>query len=222
MNSNSQDGSEEDVDKEEEVEAFNLMARNFYKFFRKGNRFGQGNRFVNGSNRFSKGHGNSFGNKSGERFKPKGACYNCGIEGHFASKCRKSKENKDFFRGAWSDSEDGNKHQNDATYLMAIDSQEAYDDGHVMFGSNLKGKVISGGNITHDSITITNVDRVSGLAFNLISVGPFTSQSREIAERMHRKLRKMSYAMLDEQSIPQNFWCHALDEATYIFNRVYI
>ncbi|GJZ76749.1 retrotransposon protein [Tanacetum coccineum] len=29
----------------------------------------------------------------------------------------------------------------------------------------------SGGNITHDSITITNVEHVSGLAFNLISVG---------------------------------------------------
>ncbi|GJU89110.1 putative ribonuclease H-like domain-containing protein [Tanacetum coccineum] len=29
----------------------------------------------------------------------------------------------------------------------------------------------------------------------------------------------MSRAMLDEQSIPQKFWCHALDTATYIFNR---
>ncbi|GJY24359.1 retrovirus-related pol polyprotein from transposon TNT 1-94 [Tanacetum coccineum] len=32
----------------------------------------------------------------------------------------------------------------------------------------------------------------------------------------------MSRVMLDEQSIPQKFWCHALDTATYIFNRVYI
>ncbi|GKB35748.1 retrovirus-related pol polyprotein from transposon TNT 1-94 [Tanacetum coccineum] len=32
----------------------------------------------------------------------------------------------------------------------------------------------------------------------------------------------MSRAMLAEQSIPQKFWCHALDTATYIFNRVYI
>ncbi|GKB03287.1 hypothetical protein Tco_0831376 [Tanacetum coccineum] len=49
-------------------------------------------------------------------------------------------------------------------------SYKAYDGGHVVFGSNLKGKVIGGGNITHDSITITNVEHVSGLAFNLISV----------------------------------------------------
>ncbi|GKD31847.1 hypothetical protein Tco_1242625 [Tanacetum coccineum] len=49
-------------------------------------------------------------------------------------------------------------------------SYKAYDAGHVVFQSNLKGKVIGEGNITHDSITITNVKHVSGLAFNLISV----------------------------------------------------
>ncbi|GJY05835.1 retrotransposon protein [Tanacetum coccineum] len=50
-------------------------------------------------------------------------------------------------------------------------SYKAYNGGHVVFGSNLKGKVVGGGNITHDSITITNVEHVSGLAFNLISLG---------------------------------------------------
>nr|GEU50907.1 retrovirus-related Pol polyprotein from transposon TNT 1-94 [Tanacetum cinerariifolium] len=39
-------------------------------------------------------------------------------------------------------------------------SYKAYDGGHVVFGSNLKGKVVGGGNITHDSITITNVEHV--------------------------------------------------------------
>ncbi|GKC43496.1 hypothetical protein Tco_1061218 [Tanacetum coccineum] len=102
---------------EEEAKAFNLMARNFQKFFRKGNRFGRGNRF-------GKGRGNSFGNKGSEGSKPKGACYNFRIEGQFASECRKPKENKAFVEGAWSDSEDGDAHQNDATCLMAIDFQE--------------------------------------------------------------------------------------------------
>ncbi|GJX55367.1 retrovirus-related pol polyprotein from transposon TNT 1-94 [Tanacetum coccineum] len=249
-----------------------------------------------------------------------------------------------------------------------------YDGGHVVFGSNLKGRVIGRGNITHDSITITNVEHFSGLSFNLISVvkghrrnglytfklgdnskqqiclafvvdnsmlwhrrlghanmrlvqnlafkelvrnlpklsferhfcdayglgsqgnantrtrkevsttrvlellhldlvgpspiqsyrgnlytliivddhsnytwvvlveskkdvlesvceqhgmsynlsGPFTSQSNEIVERTHRKLRKMSRAMIDEQSILQKFWCHALDKATYIFNSTWM
>ncbi|GJV58191.1 hypothetical protein Tco_1459196 [Tanacetum coccineum] len=45
-------------------------------------------------------------------------------------------------------------------------SYKAYDGGHVVFGRNLKVKVVGGGNITHDSITITNVEHVSGLAFN--------------------------------------------------------
>ncbi|GJR36266.1 hypothetical protein Tco_1211950 [Tanacetum coccineum] len=47
--SDSQEGSDEDIDKEE-AEAFNLLERNFRKFFRKGNRFGHDNRFGNGAN----------------------------------------------------------------------------------------------------------------------------------------------------------------------------
>ncbi|GJV17822.1 protein CHUP1, chloroplastic [Tanacetum coccineum] len=298
--SDSQEGSDEDVDEEEEAEAFNLLDRYLCKFFSKGNRFGRGNQFGNSGNRFGKGCGNNFGNKGGESSKPKGFCYNCGIEGHFVSKCKKPKENKAFVGGAWSDSEDGDKQLNDATCLMAIDSQEnftktfekllnekrsvekensklsskindleievkklendkevvepcktcdvltkevdslkynvsklqdealnfskfksssialddmlshqklsqdkeglgfskndktssansgctkhmtgnrrfftlykAYDGGHVVFGSNLNGKVVGGGNITNDSITITNVEHVSGLGFNLVSV----------------------------------------------------
>ncbi|GKB83739.1 hypothetical protein Tco_0950634 [Tanacetum coccineum] len=117
--SDSQGGSDEDID-EEEAGAFNLLARNF----RKGNRFGRENRFGNGGNRFGKGRDNSFEDKGGESLKKKGAYYNCGIEGHFASESRKPKENKAFLRGAWSDSEDGDKHQNDAKCLMAIHSQE--------------------------------------------------------------------------------------------------
>ncbi|GJV64628.1 DUF4219 domain-containing protein [Tanacetum coccineum] len=70
----------------------------------------------------NKGHGNSFGNKGDESSRQKGACYICGVEGHFASECRKPKENKPFIGGAWNDSEDGDEPQNDATCLIAIDS----------------------------------------------------------------------------------------------------
>ncbi|GJW30842.1 hypothetical protein Tco_0047717, partial [Tanacetum coccineum] len=124
--SDSQGGSDEDIDEEEEAEAFNLIASNFSKFFRKSNRFGRRNRFGNRRNRFGKDCGNSLGNKGGESSKQKEAYGNRrgGIEGHFASECRKPKENKAFVRGAWSDSEDGDEPQNDAASLMAIDSQE--------------------------------------------------------------------------------------------------
>ncbi|GJU85950.1 retrovirus-related pol polyprotein from transposon TNT 1-94 [Tanacetum coccineum] len=67
-------------------------------------------------------------------------------------------------------------------------SYKAYDGRHVVFRSNLNGKVIGR--------------------------GLFTSESNEIVERTHCKLRKTSRVMLDEQSIPQKFWCHALDTGT--------
>ncbi|GKB30016.1 hypothetical protein Tco_0869417, partial [Tanacetum coccineum] len=91
----SEGGYDEEVD-DEEAEAFNLMARNFREFFCKGNRFRQGNRFGNGTNRFGTGRGNRFGNKGGESSKKRAACYNYWIEDHFASECRKPKENKAF------------------------------------------------------------------------------------------------------------------------------
>ncbi|GKG13658.1 hypothetical protein Tco_0350618, partial [Tanacetum coccineum] len=120
--SDSQEGSDEDVD-EEEAEAFNLMARNFCKIFRKGNRLRRGNCFGNGASRFRRGLGNGFGNKGGESSSQRLGCYNCG-EGHFIGEFPKPKENKAFIGRAQSDSEDGDEPQNDATCLMAIDSQE--------------------------------------------------------------------------------------------------
>nr|GEV26562.1 hypothetical protein [Tanacetum cinerariifolium] len=122
-NSDCQDKSDEDVE-EKEAKAFNLLARKFYKFFHKANWFRCGNRFGNGGNRFGKGCCNSFEDKGGESSKKKGASYNRRIECHFASECRKPKENKAFIGGAWSDSENDDEHQNNATCLMAIDSQE--------------------------------------------------------------------------------------------------
>nr|GEU54170.1 hypothetical protein [Tanacetum cinerariifolium] len=123
--SDDRDGQDDkDVDKEEEAKAFNLMARNFRNFFRKGNQVGQGNQFGNGGNRFGKGRSNSFGNKGGESSKQKGACSNCWIEGHFSSECRKLKENKSFVGGSWSDSEEEDEYQHDATCLMEIETQE--------------------------------------------------------------------------------------------------
>ncbi|GJR43693.1 retrovirus-related pol polyprotein from transposon TNT 1-94 [Tanacetum coccineum] len=51
---------------------------------------------------------------------------------------------------------------------------------------------------------------------------PRTPQSNGVVERKNRTLQEMSRTMLNEQSIPQKFWCNAVDTSTYIINRVSI
>ncbi|GKB00639.1 retrovirus-related pol polyprotein from transposon TNT 1-94 [Tanacetum coccineum] len=51
---------------------------------------------------------------------------------------------------------------------------------------------------------------------------PRTPQSNGVVERKNRTLQEMSKTMLNEQSIPQKFWCNAVDTSTYILNRILI
>ncbi|GJT67389.1 retrovirus-related pol polyprotein from transposon TNT 1-94 [Tanacetum coccineum] len=51
---------------------------------------------------------------------------------------------------------------------------------------------------------------------------PRTPQSNGVVERKNRTLQEMSRTMLNEQSLPQKFWCNAVDTSTYILNRVLI
>jgi transposase InsO family protein len=51
---------------------------------------------------------------------------------------------------------------------------------------------------------------------------PLTPQSNGVVERKNRTLQEMSRTMLNEQNIPQKFWCNAVDTSTYILNRVLI
>nr|GEV30870.1 retrotransposon protein [Tanacetum cinerariifolium] len=48
---------------------------------------------------------------------------------------------------------------------------KAYDGGNVVFRSNLKGKIIGKGTISNDYLTISNIEHIDNLAFNLLSVG---------------------------------------------------
>ncbi|GKA61176.1 retrovirus-related pol polyprotein from transposon TNT 1-94 [Tanacetum coccineum] len=144
--SDNQGGSDEDED-EDEVEEFNLIVSKF-----------------------------CFGNKGGESSRQKRGCYNCEEGGHFIGEFLKPKENKafvclkcDLLPDDWILDSGFTKHMTGNRRFFT--SYKAYDGEHVVFRSNLKGKVIGGGNTLHDSITIINVEHVSGLAFNLISVG---------------------------------------------------
>ncbi|GJT21676.1 retrovirus-related pol polyprotein from transposon TNT 1-94 [Tanacetum coccineum] len=51
---------------------------------------------------------------------------------------------------------------------------------------------------------------------------PRTPQSNGVVERKNRTLQEMSKTMLNEQSLPQNFWCTAVDTSIYILNRILI
>ncbi|GJS86318.1 retrovirus-related pol polyprotein from transposon TNT 1-94 [Tanacetum coccineum] len=47
-------------------------------------------------------------------------------------------------------------------------------------------------------------------------------QSNGVVERKNRTLQEMSRTMLNEQSLPQKFWCNTVDTSTYILNRILI
>nr|GEZ29819.1 retrovirus-related Pol polyprotein from transposon TNT 1-94 [Tanacetum cinerariifolium] len=51
---------------------------------------------------------------------------------------------------------------------------------------------------------------------------PRTPQSNGVVKKKNRTLQEMSKTMLNEQSLPQNFWCNAVDTSTYILNRILI
>nr|GEU52030.1 retrovirus-related Pol polyprotein from transposon TNT 1-94 [Tanacetum cinerariifolium] len=51
---------------------------------------------------------------------------------------------------------------------------------------------------------------------------PSTPQSNGVVEMKNKKLQEMSRTMLNEQSLPQKFWCNAVDTSTYILNRILI
>ncbi|GJT93566.1 retrovirus-related pol polyprotein from transposon TNT 1-94 [Tanacetum coccineum] len=51
---------------------------------------------------------------------------------------------------------------------------------------------------------------------------PHTPQSNGVVERKNRTLQEMSRTMLNGQSLPQKFWCNAVDTSTYILNRILI
>ncbi|GKD08015.1 putative reverse transcriptase domain-containing protein [Tanacetum coccineum] len=99
-------------DESDENEEINLMAKNFRNLFRKG---------VKKHDKFDKCKEKT---KGGESSRRKCGCYNCGNKNHFIGDCPNPKRNKALVGGSWSDSKDGNEPQNDATCLMAIDSQE--------------------------------------------------------------------------------------------------
>ncbi|GJW40577.1 retrovirus-related pol polyprotein from transposon TNT 1-94 [Tanacetum coccineum] len=61
---------------------------------------------------------------------------------------------------------------------------------------------------------------INGITHNFSA--PRTPQSNGMVERKNRTLQEMSRTMLNEQLLPQKFWCNAVDTSTYILNRILI
>ncbi|GKB88274.1 retrovirus-related pol polyprotein from transposon TNT 1-94 [Tanacetum coccineum] len=59
-----------------------------------------------------------------------------------------------------------------------------------------------------------------GITHNFLA--PCTPQSNGVVEKKNRTLQEMSRTMLNEQTIPQKFWCNVVDTSTYILNRILI
>nr|GEV49670.1 putative reverse transcriptase domain-containing protein [Tanacetum cinerariifolium] len=99
---------QDESDKDKEI---NLVAKNFRKLSQK---------VVKVHDKFNIYQVKA---KGGESSRHKRECYNSGRKNHLANNCPKP-NNKEFVGVMWSDSEDDDEPRNDATCLMAIDSQE--------------------------------------------------------------------------------------------------
>ncbi|GJV83742.1 retrovirus-related pol polyprotein from transposon TNT 1-94 [Tanacetum coccineum] len=164
----------------------------------------------------------------------------------------RDKNQRAFVRGSWSDSdeEDDEKIQ-DKTCLIAqvpneiclgvnlepdewikdsgcskhmtgnrklFSTYKAYNGGNVIFGSNLRGNII--GKEFDNKVQFGEFCNANGITHNFSA--PRTPQSNGVVERKNRTLQEMSRTMLNEQSLPQKFWCNAVDTSTYILNRILI
>ncbi|GKE86184.1 retrovirus-related pol polyprotein from transposon TNT 1-94 [Tanacetum coccineum] len=71
-----------------------------------------------------------------------------------------------------------------------------------------------------DEVQFGEFCNANGITHNFSA--PRIPLSNGVVERKNRTLQEMSRTMLNEQSLPQKFWCNAVDTSTYILNRILI
>nr|GEW57307.1 retrovirus-related Pol polyprotein from transposon TNT 1-94 [Tanacetum cinerariifolium] len=110
-------------------------------------------------------------------------------------------------------------------------SYKAYNEGNVVFGSNLCGSIIGKGCITvsirtdhgrefDNEVQFGEFCNGNGITHNFSAL--HTPQSSGVVERKNRTLQEMIRTMLNAQSLPQKFWCNVVDTSTHILNRMLI
>ncbi|GJX13586.1 retrovirus-related pol polyprotein from transposon TNT 1-94 [Tanacetum coccineum] len=174
----------------------------------------------------------SFRQRDDKKGKSDRKCFRCSDPNHLIGDCTKPPRNKDqkaFIRGSWSDSEnDFEDKTNDETCLMAQSSNEvtlnsSYYSDNASYLDNESSIVAirtAHGREFDNEVQFRAYCDAQGITHNFLA--PRTPQSNGIVERKNRTLQEMSMTMLNEQSIPQKFWCNVVDTSTYILNRILI
>ncbi|GJS56472.1 retrovirus-related pol polyprotein from transposon TNT 1-94 [Tanacetum coccineum] len=144
--------------------------------------------------------------------------FRCGDPNHLIGECPKPPKDKNqraFVGGSWSDSsEEDDEKAKDETCLMVQASSEVHSESSYFSDENS-----SIDDIVLDS-EYEKFCNANGITHNFSA--PRTPQSNGMVETKNRTLQEMSRTMLNEQSLPQTFWCNAIDTSTYILNRIRI
>ncbi|GKD80382.1 retrovirus-related pol polyprotein from transposon TNT 1-94 [Tanacetum coccineum] len=146
---------------------------------------------------------------------------------------KNDKNQRAFVGGSWSDSseEDGEKVK-DETCLVGQASNEAYNGGNVIFGSNLRGNITGKGRISNDSLNIDNVEHVDNLRFNVLSVRQICDNKCRVTFSEHdieitkdnkvigRGIRKKGLYVIKLRNKPKDKICLAtIDENFTLWHR---
>ncbi|GJV63519.1 retrovirus-related pol polyprotein from transposon TNT 1-94, partial [Tanacetum coccineum] len=212
-----------------EDEEYAMAVRDFNKFFKRRGRFVRQPR--NDKNTFQRSREDKNG-KSDRKY------FRCGDPNHLIGEWSKNlpkDNNKEHLIESDSGEEDDEKVNNE-TCLVAQASSEHY-------ASHKAKNVVS----TTKCLELLHMDlfgpsavrSYGGNRYTLVIVDDYSSfvmpmvllttsrlhafdQSNGVVERKNRTLQEMSRTMLNEQSLPQKFWCNAVDTSTYILNRILI
>ncbi|GKA84372.1 zf-CCHC domain-containing protein [Tanacetum coccineum] len=174
---------EESLTSDRKDKEYAMAVRDFKKFFKRRGRFLRQPRDERKLFQISKDDKNG---KNERKY------FRCRDPNHLIRECPKpprSKNQRAFVGGTWSDNrEDEEEKTKDETCLVAQASNE------IMVGNLI---------MKYNSETIVIL---MGL---LIISSPRTPQSNGAVERKNRTVQEMSRTMLNEQSVPQKFWCNA-------------
>nr|GEV21839.1 retrovirus-related Pol polyprotein from transposon TNT 1-94 [Tanacetum cinerariifolium] len=107
------------------------------------------------------------------------------------------------------------------------DKTEAFDQFKIFskriqnqLGCTIVSTRIDHGREFDNEVQFREFCNANGITHNFFA--PHTPQSNGMVERKNKTLQEMSRTMLNEQSLPQKFWCNAVDTSTYILNRILI